>query len=265
MVFSDKFITHLKSFGYCAIRLPRANLKPLQILTKGKGKDLDPLGDLTTVFTAGSNIQLPEIQQDMAECISGQSSSDLKLGIGLSILGSIIGAMGGSKLGLDAKYQQAESIAFEYRDVVVESVAVANLDQYLADADVSPFSRYVTELLDSDDVYVTTSTIKSKKFTVDAKSSRGANVRLSVPEIQGVVGGSVKVSAHENSSSKLTYEGNVPLVFGFQAVPLFYEKGCYTAFEPLEPKVAMRDLERVRRDGTQLFMTEAPFASISDI
>jgi len=264
MFFSDKFITYLKSVGYSPIRLPKTNLRPLQLLTK-KGKDLDRLGDLSTVFTAGSNIPLPEIKEDIAATISGQRSSDLKIGVGLSILGSIIGAMGGSKLGLDATYQQAKTIAFEYRDVIEESVDVAKLDQFLADADTNPFSRYVTELLDSDDVYVTTSTIKSKRFTVDAKASRGVDVRLNVPEIQGVVGGSVKVSGHENSASKLTYEGNVPLVFGFQAVRLFYERSRYTAFEPLEPKVAMRDLERVRRDGTQLFMTEAPFVSVGDI
>lgn len=57
---------------------------------------------------------------------------------------------------------------------------------------------------------------------------------LSVPEIQGIVGGNVKVSGSAAVTSKVTYESPVPLVFGFQAVRLFYDQGRYTAFEPLE-------------------------------
>jgi hypothetical protein len=57
---------------------------------------------------------------------------------------------------------------------------------------------------------------------------------VQVPEIQGIVGGSVKVSAAGSSASKVVYEGQVPLVFGFQAARLYYEQGRYTAFKPLQ-------------------------------
>ena len=63
--------------------------------------------------------------------INGQRTNDLKIGIGLSILGNILGAMGGTTLGLDAKYQQVERIAFEFHDVFEDRVEIAQLDQYL--------------------------------------------------------------------------------------------------------------------------------------
>jgi hypothetical protein len=113
---SDPFLTYLKAYGYCVIRLPKSDVKPLQIQAK-QGKDLDRLGDLTTLMMAGSNIPLPPVSENMqAANISGQRTSDLSFGVGLSILGSFLGAMGGSKLGLDVKYQQAKTVAFEFTD-----------------------------------------------------------------------------------------------------------------------------------------------------
>ena len=80
-----------------------------------------------------------------------------------------------------------------------------------------------------------TSTIKSRKFIVQAKASDGTTVDVELPEIQQAVGGNVKVSTEGGGTSKLVYEGAVPLVFGFQAARLYYDQGRYTAFKPLAP------------------------------
>ena len=262
---SDPFLTYLKSVGYNTIRLPRADIQPLQVLAR-KAKDLDRLGDLVTVLVSGSNISVPTMKPDIpAANISGQRTSDLSIGIGLSILGTIIGAMGGSKLGLDAKYSQAKTAYFEFSDVLEDRINVAELDQYLADADVNPFSRSVGQLLEADEVYVITSTIKSTKFTIEASKSDGAALEVSIPEIQGVVGGNVGVKANQEVKSKVTYEGKVPLVFGFQAVRLFYERGTYTALRPLDTgKTALRALEDVPDDGAERLMTDAPFIQLQE-
>jgi hypothetical protein len=265
MICTDPFVNYLKSFGYNIIRLPKADVKPLQIMTR-QGKDLDRLGDLATLLVAGENITLPTaIENEPSANISGQRTSDLKAGIGLSILGTIIGAMGGSKLGLDVKYKQAKTIAFEFSDVLGDRVEIARLDQYLADADVSPFSRYVAELLEADEVYVITATLKSKKFAVEAKRSDGVSLDVSIPEIQGVVGGSVAVSGQSDVTSRVSYEGSVPLVFGFQAVRLYYDDGRYTAFEPIDSDTAARALDQAPADGARRLMTEGPFLRLGDV
>jgi hypothetical protein len=266
MFCNDPFVAVLKSFGYNLIRLPKADVKPLQILLR-QGRDLNRLGELSDLLVAGSNIPLPPISENTRTAnLSGQRTSDLSLGVGLTILGSVIGAMGGSKLGLEAKYQQAKTVAFEFQDVFEDKVEIVNLDKYLTDADVNPFSRYVAELLDADEILVTTSTVKSTKFTVEAKTSNGTLLELSIPEIQGIVGGNVKTSGASCVTSRVTYEGAVPLVFGFQAVRLYYDNGYYTAFEPLAAgAVAMRALENVPSDRAQRFMTEGPFVRLSGI
>jgi hypothetical protein len=259
---SDPLLTSLKSFGYCVIRLPRADIKPLQILVK-QGNNLERLGELATLLVAGSNIAMPEISQDVVTSnIVGQQTGSLKIGVGLSLLGNMIGAMGGSKLGLDVKYQQAKSAAFEFHEVFENRVEVAKLDQYLADADVNPFSKYVATLLEADEIYVTTAIIKSRVFTLEAKKSDGTELNLSVPELQQVVGSNVEVGTHNSVASKITYKGATSLAFGFQAVRVFYDDGQYTAFKPVAVGgVVMRGFGNEER-AVELLVTESPFVRL---
>jgi hypothetical protein len=232
---SDPFLSYLKSFGYSVVRLPRTDLRPLQVLVKEDTR-LTRLGDLTTVLRPGEQVAIPALKQDVpAANVSGERTRDLSIGVGLSILGNIIGAMGGSKMGLEVGYKRARTAIFEFADVLEDRVDLAEIDRYLSDADIDAFSSHVAQLLEADAVYVMTSTIKSRKFIVQAKASDGTTVDVKLPEIQQAVGGNVKVSTEGGGTSKLVYEGAVPLVFGFQAARLYYDQGRYTAFKPLAP------------------------------
>lgn len=243
----DPFLTYLQKLGYCAIRLPKTDVKPLQMLVK-QGKDLTRIGELSTVLVAGSNIEVPSIIENTSTAnISGRRTSNLSIGIGLSIMATIISAMGGATLGLDGQYQQAKTITFEFYDVLEDRIDVAQLDQFLSDADVNPFSTYVAELLDADEIYVITSVIKSKKFAVDAQTTDGTTLTIGIPEVQQIVGGNIKVGTQAGARSLITYEGNVPLAFGFQAVKLYYDKGQYSAFDILQTSIGMRGADEERK------------------
>jgi len=260
---NDPFLSYLKKFGYCVVRLPRADINPLQIYTK-RGNTLERLGDLTTLFQMGDNISLPLMRKNILSAdISGKRTGDLSIGLGLSLLESILGAMGGLTFDLHVKYQQATSLAFGFHDVLEDKIELAELDQYLTDADVNPFSRYVGDLLDADNVYVTTATIKSRQFTVEAKKSDSTTLDLSIPTIQEIVGGSVKVLGQTDMTSKLTYEGKVPLVFGFKAVQLFYDRGEYTTLEPVESGVSMRQGGKHGEASVTMLENEGPFLRFS--
>ena len=266
---NDPAITFLKAYGYSVLRLPRRDFSPLQILAS-QGKDLIPLGDLGTVMISKENFPLPQVKANVsAATINGKRSSDMSVGVGLNVLGGVIGAMGGSNLGLDVSYNSASSVAFEFADVLMDSVEIAKLDQYLATADVNPASKHVGTLLDADEIYVITAIIKSAKFTISAEDKKGAKVAVDVPTIQGVVGGKVKVDVANAATGRVSYTDNStppnPLVFGFQAIRLFYENGVYSSFKPLEAgAAASRDLPKPQLpERVEPLATRGPFASIS--
>jgi hypothetical protein len=260
---SDPLLSYLKSFGYSVVRLPRTDLRPLQLLVRADTR-LTRLGDLSVVLQPGGRVPAPVLTENVAAAnISGERTRDLSLGVGLSILGSVIGAMGGSTVGLDTGYKNAKTTSFRFTDVREDRVDLLSLDQYLGDADVNPLSTYAAQLLDADAIYVITSTIKTSTVLVDAKDAGGASVDLKVPEIQGVVGGSVKVSAASGGNATLAYEGPVPLVFGFQAARLFYTEGRYTAFKALQPGDAALEARASTADPrAEYLQTDSPFARL---
>lgn len=257
---NDPLLSLLRSLGYNVVRLPTSSIKPLQLFTR-KNHQLYPIGPLEGVFVSRGHVSLPDIMENQpAANISGKKSGELSPGLGLSVLGGIISAFGGSTAGLDIKYKQAKSVSFQYEDVLVDSLAITQLDRFLTDADIDPFSKCVGELLESDQVYVTTSTLKSKKFTIIPQASKGGSLNIKIPEIQGLVGSNVTITGKGDSSSIITFEGNVPLVFGFQVWQLFYYKGKYQRQEP--PKKEMM-LGPSKKSAAKV-LTLGPFTSVRE-
>lgn len=256
---SDPFVSYLKGIGYSALRLPRKNFHSLDVLAD-MGRDLTNIGPLNTIMMPEPETVVPKVSPDEpAANVSGESTADLSLGLGLTLLDGILGAMGGSKIGIDSAYKSAKSLTFSFSNVFENSVQISELDQFLGSSDVNPRSKGVLELLDANDVYVVTSTIKSREITVSAKSDDGADLRVEVPVIQEIVGANVKVAATSASSSGVTYTGNEDLVFGFQAIRLFFTDGRYTSFEPLEDgRTAARGLAKRSPLPPRIIVLEKP-------
>ena len=262
----DPAISYLKNYGYSVLRLPRTDFMPLQILAE-QGRDLVPLGQLSTVIAPRGGEGTPAAKTDLpAPTINGRLTNDVSPGVGLGILGGIIGAMGGQHLELAATYENAAALAFEFSDVSGDEIEIAALDQYLASADVDPRSKHVSTLLDANEVYVVTRTIKSTTFTVIAKKKDGVGLTLDAPVVQEVVGAKVEVSVAGTAKDRIVYKGKLPLVFGFQAVQLFYDTGRYTAFEPTRPgeKAARMMAPPPYPSRVRGLSTPGPFARLRD-
>ena len=227
LVCRDPALTMLKSKGYNLVRLPKADLLPTQLLVRS-GRALQRLGDLSSVFVAGHQIAAPAISQDNpGPAIAGEKSADLDIGVGLNLLSGLIASLGGTTLGLSDAYSQARSVQFEFSETRENNTQMALLDQFLAAAHVNPFARAVSEMLESDHVFVITSTLKSNKINVKAKAADKNEIKLDVPAIQQAVGGNLKVTTTGAGTSTLIYTGAIPLVFGFQAVRLIFDEGRY--------------------------------------
>jgi hypothetical protein len=118
-------------------------------------------------------------------------------------------------------------VQFAYEATLESSTELALIDQFLAGARVNPFARAALEMLNDDLVYVVTSTIKTNKVSVVAKDSNKQSLGIDLPVIQNAIGANVKVGGNQSGTGLVTYEGALPLVFGFQAVQLIFDQGKY--------------------------------------
>lgn len=206
---------YLNAFGYGTFALPKAGVVPLTMLTKN-GNRLTPIGPLAATFPPGPTVAIPAISRHRTAPISGAQSRAIDAGIGLDILGTAIGALSGSSLGLKLAYKNASTVAFEFGDVSESSIDTNALDTYLANTPIDTLAGPgLRDLLDEDEVYVMTSVLEASQVSVRATASGGADLALEVPTVQQLVGGNVKVGGTGQSSSLLTYSSaDTPLGIG---------------------------------------------------
>ena len=225
---ADPSLAALRSKGYNVVQLPRVDLLPTHLLV-AKGDRLQRLGELLSVFVpAPGGAPTPPIKPDKpGPNISGTKTEQIDAGIGLNILGGLISALGGSTLGINLAFAKASTLQFEFSSTLENSTEVALVDQFISSSTVNPFARAVAEMLNNDEVYVVTSTLKSAKIVVSAKDSSNRSIDIDLPVISNAIGGNIRVGHEAAGSSVVSFEGAIPLVFGFQAVQLIFDRGQY--------------------------------------
>ena len=97
----DQSIAFLRSYGFSVFRLPRESAQPLELMHR-QGKDLTRLGMVADLITSGE-AAAPVVRRNERPGIDieGKETSKVNVAIGLSILRSFIGALGGDELGID--------------------------------------------------------------------------------------------------------------------------------------------------------------------
>lgn len=221
---NDKSITFLRDRGYNVVRHPSANFSPLTLIGR-QGSAIAQLGPLNLLITnPGPPLAITKDQPGAG--ISGQASSKIDFKIGINVLGSIIGAMGGGNIGADFSFTNAQKIEFRYEDVLIDSVVPLEVGNYLRDGEVDVNNLILKEyVLGNGDLFLVTKIVKSKKFAVSFERNNGAGANVNVPVLQGVAGGSVAVTAAAANASVVTFVGPVDLAFGFECFQVGVEEG----------------------------------------
>jgi hypothetical protein len=224
---TDKSTQFLRGLGYNVVRHPRANFRPLLLLGRQNKSTLD-LGGLEQLITNPPGPVPPVTIDQPAAGINGQSSSEIKIGIGASILGSLIGAMGGT-LGINVSYTDARKISFQYSDVLLDSVVPLSVGNYLRDAEVDAGNLILEQyVLGEGELFLVTTVAKSKKFTVTYERSSSTAATVNVPALQQLAGANVQVSLAAGSQHVVSFQGPTPLAFAFQCLRVGVDNGVLT-------------------------------------
>jgi hypothetical protein len=261
----DPFLNLLKDFGYLPMRLPRADVLPLQLLDVSS-KEFSLLGELGDAVGTGDGAVLPPIKTDIptAGQIQGTRSSTVKLSIGLNILGNILGALTGNNLDVSAAYKDASTLTFEFADVKVSNVSIILLDKFLNLAKIDSVARQIQDLMLGGNAGVVTAVARTNKYIVTAQNDHGVDVNVDVPVIQGIAGGKLGVSTAGSKNEKVVFDGPVPVTFGVQAIRLSFVDGHISAIDPFAAgSGAVRGLEMTGEGAPNLVTVEGMFVDIA--
>ena len=173
----DPFLNLLKDIGFLPLRLPRADVQPLQLLNL-EGKKFSLLGDLDQAMNSGA-AKLPSITKNIATAgqIQGTRSSTVKASLGLDILGNILAALTGTKLYVSAAFQNASTLTFEFGDVTVSTVSIILLDKYLNVATIDPTAKQIKQLMQAGNAAVTTAVARARNTSSRRKMTKATTSR----------------------------------------------------------------------------------------
>lgn len=216
----DSSVDYLQRLGYNVVKHPREGIGPLDLVGR-QGGGVENLGSLGDMLVSPPPTA-PAVETDLAAAeINGQQSSSLDLSIGVNLLGSLIGAMGGGNLGVTTGYTNARKITFVFESVLTDRVEPLRVNRYLTEGTIDAQSPLIQEyVFGNGKLFVITDVIKSNKFTVKYEAGDKVEAAVDVPVIQEAVGAKVKVSASVDRQNVVTFEGKQHLAFGFRCLTL---------------------------------------------
>ncbi len=230
----DPFENYLKPFGYSVVVLPREDIHPLQLKAPQSSRRLEDIGTLGSIFAA-RDMALPPVISAATMDLSGQSSGNLNVGVGLKLFGSALAAVGLSPIGLSAGFDKAQTLSFQFGGVTRESVEFGAVDSYLAKADFKAAGPSVRALLDAGSLFVILAVLRASKINITASDSQGREAAIDVSALSGLLGGNIKVNPVDARSSTVSIDTGVPLAFGVKAVCISRTGNRYTGIKAPSP------------------------------
>jgi hypothetical protein len=222
----DPVVEYLRStFGANIVRIPRASIQPLSVLAVTRGgtaKDMGRLADIVAPASgseSGFAIGSEDIHDEVAPPVLGSRTGSVGVKLGVTILGGLLQALGTSKAGLSAAFEQNSSISFTFHDVHRVYIETNRLGRALQNGAIDTASPATALYFRADDparLLVVDSVLTSSGFTVTASRSNGESASVDVPLLQQLVSdGSASVSFHSATSSQVSFDGPQPLTFAF--------------------------------------------------
>jgi hypothetical protein len=219
----------LREYGFNAVQLPRRDLSPADVMYRSNGSFDQKVGNLSMLFS--SNQGLPTMTpSEPTGAISRSLEKKVEASLGVKILGALFGGGSSSKLGADLEAKRARKLTVTYEEVTQDSLAVLALQSWLQQAKIQT-ARQAMGWLNDEKLAAVTAVLRTANLSIVAERESGGSIDLSVPEIQGLVGADVKVSASSTTSSKITFTGKAPVAFGFQAFKMVFEGNVWFGLE----------------------------------
>lgn len=216
---NDPALTYLNDLGYNVIRYPRADIMPLEVLGRQHGA-IQRLGRLSQLFS-DSSVVAPVIRLGVrASNIEARRSRKLDTTAALSVLGPYLSALGAAP-GASAHFRRCKALEFVFTDVLLDEVTAADVGALLGRYEIDARNLLWRSYLEGDgELFVIVETLKSCRLTISVDAGTDAGLDLDTGVIKAVVGAKVGVSASDKAASLLSFDGTVPLVFGFKCLQL---------------------------------------------
>ena len=222
----DPMVEALKDAGYNVLAVPREDFAPLLLLRSDGRRTLRPLGPLARELV--SDGPLPAVRAgERASDLTVTRSRRLRGSLGVEVLGRLLQSVGAAPAAaVELSRESGTSVVLT--GVTRDSVGEGDLAAYL-EHEVRARTERTGRLAEDRQLFVVTAVLRSRVLCVETSRAAAARITASVPVAPGVAP-TVELAGGSEGTTRLTYEGEVALPFGFQAVQLSHRDGRWSNF-----------------------------------
>ncbi|HET9983362.1 MAG TPA: hypothetical protein VFQ38_07235 [Longimicrobiales bacterium] len=238
---NDPLVTTLRDvFGANIVRVPEERIRPVTVLAS-HGRKTAFRGALAPLLAGGGPVDVPVAKSGVAN-LSGRRSISVQLDLGLKILGGFLKALQLPAAGIDAQFEGACKVSFQFQDVKRFFVDTGVLGQRLGGRIVDRGNPATSIFFEDDWTFlVVDSVITSSDFAIHVDEATKAGFAIDLPAVQQIVSGvNAGVQVASASGRDLAFKGDRQLTFAFTCVRLFLNAdGRITAMPPADDVPAM--------------------------
>ncbi len=201
--------------GYCLLNSPSDQVQPLTVLTSVNHTEAEIKGfNLTDLFVKSSE-GLPVINRNgnLSATINKSVSVDLSVDGNLTLLQELLTFL---KLSASFKLQKNKTLRLHMIEPKIDTVNEFQLDGYINNAEVSTISPTFSEALQNNQIYVVSSIIKCRKYSLEYLNSNSTDsgVQATVP-----MAGELSAGVHTSNSDNdiISSEGDNYITIGVKA------------------------------------------------
>ncbi len=220
----DPALSYLNDFGYNVVRLPRADIRPLDLVGRHRG-NIERIGRLDQLIAPSKN-PLPTVRIGTAVSgLEGQLSNQLDFSVAAKIVAAFISGLGGNP-SVSSKLSHLSKLQIQLSEVKSDRTEPAAVGKFLDGAAIETSNPLWAPYLNGGGkLFVIFETLKSSCLKLQAQDEQKLSTAVDLGVLREVVGANVGVELKKESGLGLAFSGNQQIVFGFKCLEISLSDG----------------------------------------
>lgn len=222
----DKFVKAVRqTYRANVVAAPRAGILPLEVVAQ-KGSQFHLRGDLSTHLLDGSDIELPAVSSTPASSLSGQSTSNIKVGVAAELTADFLNGLGVAIPAASVEatlFGRTKKVSFQVLGVRERGIDIGELGKRLKGVKVDRGNIAVERVFYGEGpparMLVISRVFQAASFGLYLSEVDDAGVSIEIDALKDLLG-HAKADVTWNLASKrsVVFKGKRPATFAFAAI-----------------------------------------------
>lgn len=226
--FTDE-LRHL--FDANPLRIPQTGMQPLTILEIDSTRKARKIGEFIDLIDGRFGNPIKVESEELAG-FSMKKSKKVKVGLGLDLLQSYLGAFGIPPAAIEGNMEKDGKFSLSFSKVSRNYFNQLDLGRFLDENDIRINEKYLSMKSPDSKLAIIIDSIVSKDFNISVYDKSDQGVNLSLPAIEeSIANANIEVQVSQESSNDICFKKDYPLTFAFSCKEIQIVNGKIEAGE----------------------------------